>query len=55
MNISDGNTFTDEVEVNLNVFGALMLDRVGGEVNNADVVTIDQSVPRQGLCSSTSI
>jgi hypothetical protein len=33
----------DEVEVNLNVLRALMLNRVGGHVDGADVVTIHQS------------
>jgi hypothetical protein len=40
--ITNGNTLTDEVEVNLNMLRALMLNRVGGHVNGADVVTIYQ-------------
>jgi hypothetical protein len=31
------------MEINLNMLGALMLDGVGGHVDSADVVTIDQS------------
>jgi hypothetical protein len=50
--ISNGDTLTNEVEVDLNMFGALMLDRVGGEVDRADFVAIDQSGPRQGLWNS---
>jgi hypothetical protein len=45
MNISDGDTLADEVKINLNMFGALMLDGVGGEVDCGDVITIDQGGP----------
>jgi hypothetical protein len=41
VNIFDGNALTDEVEINLNMLGALMLDGVGGEVDRADVVIVD--------------
>jgi hypothetical protein len=30
------------VEINLNMLRALMLDRIGGEVDSADVVTVNQ-------------
>jgi hypothetical protein len=43
--ISNGDTLTDEVEVDLNMLGALMLDGVGGEVDCTDVVAVDQSGP----------
>jgi len=39
---TNGNTLPHEVEIDLNVLGALMLDGVGAHVNGADVVTIDQ-------------
>jgi hypothetical protein len=48
MNVSDGNALADEVEINLNMFGALMLDRVGGEEDGVDVVSVDQSGSWQG-------
>ena len=35
------NLIANEVDVDLNVFGALVLHRVGGHVYGADVVTID--------------
>jgi hypothetical protein len=38
-NISDGDELMDEVEINLNLFGALKLDGVGREVDHAYVVT----------------
>jgi hypothetical protein len=40
-NVPDGNTLADKVKINLNMLGALVLNRVGGEVDDADVVTID--------------
>ena len=42
MNITSGNPLANEVEVDLDVLGALMLNGVGGHVHRADVVTIDQ-------------
>jgi hypothetical protein len=44
-NISDDNVLTDKVEINFNMLGALVLDGIGGEVDGADVVTVDQSDP----------
>jgi hypothetical protein len=38
----------NEVEINLNMLGALVLDVVGGEVDGVDVLTVDQSGLRQG-------
>jgi hypothetical protein len=34
-NISAGNTLMNEVKINLNMLSALMLDKVGGEVDRA--------------------
>jgi hypothetical protein len=44
-NVPDDNILADEVEINLNMLGALMLDEVGGEVDSVDVVAVDQSGP----------
>jgi hypothetical protein len=41
--ITNGNTLADEVEVNLNMLRALMLNRVGGHIDGAAVITIYQS------------
>jgi hypothetical protein len=38
---SNDDALTDEVEIDLNMFGVLMLDVVGGEVDRADVVVVD--------------
>jgi hypothetical protein len=47
-NISDGDALADEVEIDLNMLVALMLDVVGREVYRADVVTVDLGRPRMG-------
>jgi hypothetical protein len=41
-NITNSDLLTNEVEINLNVLYALVLYEVGGEVDDADVVTIDK-------------
>jgi hypothetical protein len=41
--ITDGNVFPNEVEVDLDMLHTLILNRVGGEVDDADIVTIDES------------
>jgi hypothetical protein len=45
--ISDGNPLANEVEVELDMLRALMLDGVGGEVHGADDVTTDKGAPHQ--------
>jgi hypothetical protein len=45
--ITDGNTFPDEVEVDLDMLCALVLNGVGGEVDDTDVVAVDESALRQ--------
>jgi hypothetical protein len=44
--ISNGDALMDKVEVDLNMLGAPMLDWIGGEVDHANVVAVDQSGPR---------
>jgi hypothetical protein len=44
-NIPGGNVLVDEVEINLNIFGALVLDGIVGEVDGTDVIAIDHSGP----------
>jgi hypothetical protein len=40
--ITDGYAFSHEVEINLDMLGALVLNGVGGEVDNIDVVAVDE-------------
>ena len=46
-NISDGDTLADEVEIDLDMLRALMLDGVGGEVDGPDIVAVDECTPGQ--------
>jgi hypothetical protein len=45
--ITNGNAFPDEVEVDLDTLCALVLNGVGEEVDGTDDVTVDESVLRQ--------
>ena len=40
-NITNDNVLVDEVEINLDMLRALMLNRVSGQVDNTDIVTIN--------------
>jgi hypothetical protein len=37
-NVPDGNALANKVKINLNMFGTLVLNRVGGEVDGEVVV-----------------
>jgi hypothetical protein len=50
-NSTNSNTFSDEMEVDFHMLGALMLNGVGGEVNGADIIIVDEGVCK-GWCSS---
>jgi hypothetical protein len=41
--ITDGNTFLDKVEVDLDMLHTLVLNGVGGEVDDANVIIVDES------------
>jgi hypothetical protein len=45
--LTDDDSLSDKMKINLHMFGALMLNGVGGEVHGADVVAVDESVPRR--------
>jgi hypothetical protein len=44
--LTDGNLLSDEMKINLRMLRALILNGVGGEIHNADVVTVDESLAR---------
>jgi hypothetical protein len=44
--IADNDTLTDEVKVDLHVLRTLVLLGIGGEVDCADVVAVDERVAR---------
>jgi hypothetical protein len=43
----DGNLLSDKMKINLHMLGALMLNGVGGEVHDADIITVDKCAPRR--------
>jgi hypothetical protein len=43
VDITDGNVFLDEVEVDLDMLCTLMLNGVGGEVDGANFVIVKES------------
>jgi hypothetical protein len=45
--ITNGHVFPHKVEVNLDMFYALVLNGVGGEVDGVDVVAVDEGALRQ--------
>jgi hypothetical protein len=51
-NVPDSNALANKVKINLNMFGALVLNMVDGEVDGAGIVVVDQSGPRQGGCAA---
>lgn len=42
-NITGSDTLADEVKINLHMLRALMLHMIGGEVDCANVVAVDES------------
>jgi hypothetical protein len=42
-NITDGNAFPNEVEIDLDMLHTLVLNEFGGDVDSANVVTVDES------------
>jgi hypothetical protein len=44
--LTDGNLLSDKMKINFHMFGALMLNGVGGEVHDADIVAVDEGAPR---------
>jgi hypothetical protein len=46
-NLTDGDSLSYKMKINLHMFGVLMLNRVGGEVHSADVVAVDENVLRR--------
>jgi hypothetical protein len=47
VNFPNGDLVTDEVEINLDMLHALMLNGVGHQVDDNDIVTIDKCVVGQ--------
>jgi hypothetical protein len=47
VDITDGHAFPHKVEVDLDMLLAPVLNGVGGEIDSADVVTVDEGALRQ--------
>jgi hypothetical protein len=52
--ITSSNTLSDEVKINLNVLGSLMLNWIGCHVDCTDVVAYTSVARLRGVCSSRS-
>jgi hypothetical protein len=44
--LTDDNLLSDEMKINLHMLRVLMLNGVGGEVHDADVVAVDENAAR---------
>jgi nucleoside-triphosphatase THEP1 len=42
MNSADSNLVSDEIQIDLNMLGALMLNRIGRKIDSTDVVAVDE-------------
>jgi hypothetical protein len=42
----DDNLLSDKMKINLHILGALILNGVGGEVHDANIVAVDKCAPR---------
>jgi hypothetical protein len=48
--LTDDNLLSDKMKINLHMLDALMLNEVGGEIHNADIVAVDKcALRRRGL------
>jgi hypothetical protein len=47
MDLADGNLLLDKMKINLHMLGALILNRVGGEVHGTDVIAVDKGPLRR--------
>jgi hypothetical protein len=45
--LTNGNLLSFKMKINLHMLGALMLNGVGGEVHNADIIAVDKCAPRR--------
>jgi hypothetical protein len=48
-NNTDGDLVSDKVQIDLNMLGALMLNRIGREIDNTYVVAVDERDLLNGL------
>jgi hypothetical protein len=46
VDLTDGNLLLNKMKINLHMFDVLMLNGVGGDVHDVNVVAIDNGAPR---------
>jgi hypothetical protein len=57
--LTDGDLLSNKIKINLHMLGVLILNGVGGEVHDADIITVDkcaltqQSDFSQAVCNVT--
>jgi hypothetical protein len=49
VDITEGHTFTHKVKVDLDMLHALVLNGVGREIDNANIVTVDEGLFISGV------
>jgi hypothetical protein len=47
VDLTDGDLLSDKMEINLHMLGMLILNRVGGEVHEADIISVDMCASRR--------
>jgi hypothetical protein len=47
--LTDNDSLSDKMKINLNMFDALMLNEVCGEVHDADIIAVDESALRRRI------
>jgi hypothetical protein len=45
--LTDDNLLSHKMKINIYMLGALMLNGVGGEIHDADIVAVDKCAPRR--------
>jgi hypothetical protein len=45
--LTDGNLLSDKMKINLYMLGVLMMNGVGGEVHDADIIAVDKCALRR--------
>jgi hypothetical protein len=46
-NLTDDNLLLNKMEINLHMLGALMLNEIGEDVHDTDVIAVDKDAPRR--------
>jgi hypothetical protein len=47
VDLTDGDSLSNKMKINLHMLGALMVNGVDEEVHDVDVVAVDESAPRR--------